>query len=155
MSNRDEWEFWTGDDWIKGQVEQAKPIISWENHTGVVTMSYQPVLKKYITIISTASFYPSMRKQFDTYFLESDSITGPYRYISYLSEFGPEAYFVNIPSKFATTQIVRNETSKSSYYGAFLSYSANFAFVQDPPNPPGSGYHWSLQQFRFVLAQKY
>ena len=43
---------------------------------GVVTMTYFAALRKYVLCISTATFYPSMTRQFDTYFLESDSITG-------------------------------------------------------------------------------
>jgi len=38
----------------------------------------------------------------------------------------------------------------AAYYDFFLSYSADFASGQ--PNPPGSGYHWSLQQSRFGLS---
>ena len=34
---------------------------------------------------------------FDTYFLEADAITGPYRMITYMPAFGPAAYFGNIP----------------------------------------------------------
>ena len=38
----------------------------------------------------------------------------------------------------------------AAYYNFYLSYSADFA--SGTPNPPGSGYHWSLQQSRFSLA---
>ena len=34
--------------------------------------------------ISTASIYPMMTHQFDTYFLESDDITGPWSYVTYM-----------------------------------------------------------------------
>ena len=38
-----------------------------------------------------------------------------------------------------------------AYYDFFLSYSANFA-GSVKANPPGSGYHWSLQRARFGLT---
>ena len=78
------------------------------------------------------------------YFLESPSVTGPFRLITYLQRFGPEAYFVNIPSRYLGTTAEPDLTAR-------LSYSANFAFRDGPPNPPGSGYFWSLLASRFSL----
>ena len=43
--------------------------------------------------------------------------------------------------------------SAASYYAFFLSYSADFA--SGAPNPPGSGYHWSLLRSRFSLSAPY
>ena len=40
------------------------------------------------------------------------------------SMFGPEAYFVNHPSKF----LAKQADTKDKTYDAFLMYSANFAF---------------------------
>ena len=62
--------------WVKGNLSAAVPLITWNNHTGVVTMTYHPTIRKYILVVSTADHYPSMTQEFDTYFLESDSITG-------------------------------------------------------------------------------
>lgn len=91
-----------------------------------------------------------MVKQFDTYFLESDSITGPWAYVNYNSEFGPEAYFCHHPSKFLAVEA--NTTAK--VYDAFLMYSANFAF-RDGSNPPNSAYHMNLQQARIPLSDAF
>ena len=168
-------------------IGDAAPLFTWGNRTGVVTLSYHPLLSKYIMVIGTSTFSPSMVTQFDTYFLESDDLTGPWSYVTYLSEFGPEAYFVNIPSKFMglgggvyedtaapfvaaawggdAAATANNKTStfqdrtrpasnqeSQGYYNFFLSYSANFAERPTSPLPPGSGYHWSLQQSRFSLS---
>lgn len=38
-----------------------------------------------------------------------------------------------------------------TYYELFLSYSANFAGGYQP-NPPGSGYHWSLLPSRLKMS---
>eukprot|EP00041_Stephanoeca_diplocostata_P006638 m.90490 g.90490 ORF g.90490 m.90490 type:complete len:629 (+) comp16461_c0_seq2:37-1923(+) len=155
IADKAQWEFYaggTGADakWAKGDVSAAAPLVTWNNHTGVVTMTYFSVLKKYIMCISTASFYPYMTKQFDTYFLESDAITGPWAYVNYNSEFGPEAYFVHHPSKFLASTI----NATSSTYDAFLMYSANFAF-HSGSMPPNSGYHMNLQQARFPLSSAF
>lgn len=148
VEDREQWEFFAGDKkWVRGDVTQARPLISWANRTGVTTMTYIPAVKRYIVCISTPTFSPFTEKQFDTYFLESESITGPFRYISYMRMFGPESYFVNIPSKFVASEVDPKDGSVT----VFLSYSANFAFGKDS-NPPGSGYHWTLQEMKFKPA---
>merc|ERR1712014_410026 len=109
-----------------------------------------PGIQKYMLTISTASFWPYMRKEFDTYFLESDFITGPWAYVNYNAKFGPEAYFVHHPSKFLAA---RANTSER-VYDAFLMYSANFAFHKGSM-PPNSGYHMNLQQARFPISAEF
>lgn len=143
------WEFWSGegDAWSTAFAD-AKPILIWMNHTGVVTMSYHPALSKYILCVSTPTVSPFTVYHFDTYFLESDTMYGPWSYVTYMASFGPQAYFVHIPSKFMgqQTYVQNNHT----YYNVYLSYSANFASGYQP-DPSGSGYHWSLQMMRFRL----
>ena len=74
ISDASAWEFYAGGHgatakWAKG-IANAKPLVDWTNHTGVVTMTYMAGIKKYVLSISTASVYPMMTHQFDTYFLE-------------------------------------------------------------------------------------
>jgi len=211
------WEFYSGGNgaaatW-SGQLADAKPLIVWMNNTGVVTMSWHPTIAKFILVVSTPSVSPSCVGNFDTYFLESDSMTGPWAYVSYMASFGPEAYFVHFPGRFMdlatyaatpenraaasvrtgphapllapagappgaaapapaaaaaaaalearaanlTEHLAALEESAAaapaSYYNLFLSYSADFA--SGVPNPPGSGYHWSLQSFRLGLSSAF
>jgi len=217
INDASSWEFYSGGQGpsatFSSSIADAKPLFVWMNSTGVVTMSWHPTLSKYIMVVSTPTTKPYTVYHFDTYFLESDSMTGPWSYISYLSSFGPQAYFVHCPSKFMgaisypkTTMnepkskaksipvkmdTIRKSQPKSmntnlvniaqsmyeelqynrsliteslntkdqemyvnntaSYYNLYLSFSANFASGYSP-NPPGSGYHWSLQQMRFSLS---
>ena len=60
-----------------------------------------------------------------------------------MREFGPESYFVNVPSKFVDATLAADGSLR-----VYLSYSANFAF-HDSAKPPGSGYHWTLSELRF------
>ena len=152
INNKDQWEFYSGPDsgWIKGNVSAATPILKWDRNMGVVTMSYHPTIKKYIICISTATYYPSMTSDFTTYFLESSSITGDWSLFQYNKAFGPEAYFVNHPSKFMAASL-----DDSGKYNLFLSYSANFAESPTVGKPVYSGYHWSLQQVRLSLSSDY
>lgn len=207
------WEFYAGGHgegaaW-SGALGDARPLIVWMGNTGVTTMSFHPTLQKYIMVVSTPSVSPSCVGPFDTYFLESSDVTGPWSYVSYMAAFGPEAYFVHVPGRFmdnggtyaataanGPTAVVRtglhgplpalpeqgaastadaaraawaaraaNLTEHlaplpssagsagggaAAYYNLFLSYSADFA--SGVPNPPGSGYHWSLQSTRLGLS---
>jgi len=60
--------------------------------------------------------------------------------VQYLKDFGPQAYFVNIPSKFIS------EDGKT----AWLCFSANFSYTRglqaSPGNPQGSAYTLSLHE---------
>ena len=104
-------------------------------------MTYNAPLEKYFMCITDG--WPTV-KSMDTYILESENMTGPWKMVSYLKDFGPQAYFVNIPSKFIS----------DDGHTAWLCYSANFSYTrhneQYKGNPEGSGYHMCLQQIKFL-----
>ena len=181
------------------RLADAAPLISWGNRTGVVTLSWHPLLKKFIMVVSTptespfsGSDAPPFNATYDTYFLEADDVTGPWALVSYAAMFGPQAYFANIPSKFMgvsasggrrgagsgiyageraavasvpsaaagrqqprffeqTAPVADELQGGAGFYAFFLAYSANWKFP-GAPNPPGSGYHLSLQPARFQLS---
>jgi alpha-galactosidase len=180
------------------RLADAAPLISWGNRTGVVTLAWHPLLAKFIMVVSTptespftGSDTPPPNRTYDTYFLESDDITGPWALVTYAAQFGPQAYFANIPSKFMGVSASGSSTGAGSgiyngarasvasvpsaacggrsffheqtepaavgdggngtFYSFFLAYSANWK-NPGPPNPPGSGYHLSLQPSRFELS---
>ena len=155
--NRDSWQFFGGKDsagrdkWAP-TVALAQPLYTWENRTGVVTMTYIPAIQKYVMCVGTPTYSPNMQGPFDVYFLESDAITGPFKMTAYLAQFGPEAYFVNLPSKFVSPEVV-TDAHGNRFIEAALSYSANYALRTAIPKPRGSGYHWSLLPIRFAVSQ--
>ena len=123
--------------------KKIQPLIDWDNNTGCVTMTYNAPLEKYIMCVTDG--WPTVEKM-NTYFLESNSITGPWKMVSYLKDFGEQAYFVNIPSKFISDDGLT----------MWLIYSANFTLSKDRNNPeflkdtkpPGSAYSLSLHEIR-------
>ncbi|XP_065841942.1 uncharacterized protein [Oscarella lobularis] len=154
INNASAWEFYSGlgPDGVviwSPYLHYAAPLFTWKNRTGVTTMTYVPALYKYITCVSTPTYSPYTVREFDTYFLESDNMMGPFSLIAYMAKFGPEAYFVNIPSKFVGTKV--DKTGNGSFLDFYLSYSANFAMGRSQPNPPASGYHWTLLESRFKI----
>ena len=159
IDDKSKWEFYAGGHgadakWVAGDVSKATPLLEWTNHTGSTTMTYFAGIKKYIISICTASHYPVMDGgHFDTYFLESDSITGPWKYVTYMKSFGPQVYFANFVSKFTAKQA--NMTSKT--FESFLMYSANYdpGGARTPQPLPNAAYHMNLQQTRFTLSDAF
>jgi len=82
--------------------------------------------------------------RFHTYVLEADQITGPWRLVVYMKNFGEQAYFVNLPAKFISAD---GRTAWLCYAANFTNgyLNSNYAF-----NPPGSGYGMVLQLIRLL-----
>jgi hypothetical protein len=78
--------------------------------------------------------------KYDSYILESDAVTGPWKLVTYMKDFGEEGYFLNFPSKFIS----------SDGRTLWLCYSANFGSGQNHTqlvsSPPGSRYGMCLQE---------
>jgi len=75
-----------------------------------------------------------------SYILEADALTGPWRRVVYMKDFGEQAYFLNFPSKFISPD---GRT-------LWLCYSANFSEKAYggslKVNPPGGRYGLSLHE---------
>jgi hypothetical protein len=82
--------------------------------------------------------------RFSTYLLESDHITGPWKLAAYLKNFGEQAYFVNIPSKF----IAKDGRSLWLCYAA--NFSSGWGGITFQSRPPGSRYGLCLQEVRLL-----
>jgi len=151
INDKSKYEYFSGRDdngkdvWSK-KLDDIKPIFEWNNNAGSVTMTYNAPLKKYFMCITDG--WPTV-KSMDTYVLESNGITGPWKMVSYLKDFGPQAYFVNIPSKFISKDGLT----------AWLCYSANFSYdrknTEFKGNPVGSNYHMCLQEIKFLDTKAY
>lgn len=77
---------------------------------------------------------------FNTYVLESDNVSGPWNLVSYMEDFGKQAYFVNMPSKFLSSD---GETG-------YLLYSNNFTKDREI-DPPGGTYSMTVQEIKFLV----
>ena len=120
--------------------EDIEPLLDWNNNMGCVAMTYNAPLKKYLMCITDA--WPTSGRM-DSYILESDAITGPFKMVTYMRDFGQQGYFLNIPSKFIS------EDGRV----AWLCYTANFAIGLDTKiyeDPPGSRYGLVLQEVKLL-----
>lgn len=139
------WEFFAGrvdgtDRWASS-VTEAEPIASWPRHMGCVTVTYIPAARKYVMCVTDG--WPTI-KEMDSYLLEADSLTGPWRMVAYMENFGKQAYFLNLPSKFISSDGTRG----------WLCYSANFTSDIIHPvievDPAGSQYAMCLMEVEFT-----
>ena len=136
MNDASKYEFFDGTGWTK-DFTKIKPIATWRDNMGCVTMTYNAPLKKYLMCVTDGG---NTIREYNTYILESASITGPWKLVQYMHHFGKEAYFVNIPSKFISAD---GRT-------AWLCYSANWNHQKKKEwiNPPGSQYSMCLQELK-------
>jgi hypothetical protein len=106
-------------------------------------MTYNAPLKKFLMCITDGG---NTISKFNTYILESDYVAGPWKLVVYMHEFGEQAYFVNIPSKFIS------EDGRT----AWLCYAANLSNGNRNWNthyrdiPPGGGYGMTLQEIKLL-----
>jgi len=130
INDLSKYEFFAGNGTWSSNLSDARPVIDWNNNCGGVTMTWFPPLNRYITCIVDGR---TTAANMNTYVLESPTPTGPFKLVTYLRDFGPQAYFCNFPSKFIAGD------GKS----AWMWYSANFHPLERPDGvaPEGSGYH--------------
>ncbi len=118
-----------------GRFQDIQPLLSWPGRTGCVTATYNAPLEKYFMCVSTGEHVWS---PFDTYILEADDLTGPWRLVTYMREFGRQAYFVNLPSKFISEDGLT----------MWLCYSANW--TGHDASPRYGRYGMCLREIRLV-----
>lgn len=146
MNDPSKYEFYGGKDENGDPVwtynfEEIKPLLEWNNNMGCVTITYNAPLNKYLMCVTDGGNTVS---KMNTYILESDRLDGEWEIITYMKDFGEQAYFVNIPSKF-----ISNDGKQM-----WLLYSGNFSL--DPEgerwlqNPPGSHYGIVFQKVQLL-----
>lgn len=149
INDRSKYEFFAGHDtggkaiWTT-DFSKMRPLIQWNDNCGCVTMTYNAPLKKHFLCVTYGNKRGGGGKtDYDTYLLESATLTGPWRMVTYLKGFGPQAYFVNLPSKFIS------KDGRTMW----LCYSANWSRRDEQGNPPGSDYALCLWEIVLKLEQ--
>ncbi len=146
INDAPQYEFYAGKDKAGDPVwtsdfKKIKPLLEWNNNMGCVTITYNAPLKKYLMCVTDGG---NTCSKMNSYILESDQLTGEWKLISYLKDFGEQAYFLNIPSKFIS------KDGKT----AWLLYSGNFATgwngEEIVENPLGSHYGCVFQKFELL-----
>jgi hypothetical protein len=126
---------WTND------FSQIKPLLEWNDNMGCVTVTYNAAIKKYLMCVTDGG---NTCAKMNTYILESDSLTGEWKLVSYLKNFGEQAYFVNIPSKYISRD---GETMWLWYSG---NYAVGWNGTEIKVNPPGSHYGLVMQKIQIL-----
>jgi len=151
INDKSKYEFFAGYDdknqpsWSHN-FKDIKPLLQWNNNMGCVTATYNAPLKKYLMCVTDG--WPTCFKM-NSYILESSKITGPWKLVTYMKDFGEQGYFLNFPSKFIG----------EDGHTLWLCYSANFARnwrdVKIKANPPGSRYGLVLQKVKLLDSAMY
>ena len=148
INDASKYEFFAGRDekgaavWSK-DFAKIKPIAAWRDNMGCVTITYNAPLKKYLMCVTDGG---DTVGYFNTYLLESSQIAGPWKLVTYMKHFGEQAYFVNIPSKFISS----DGRTMWLCYSANFSQAAGFASERLRTCPPGSGYGMCLQEVKIL-----
>jgi len=118
-----------------------RPLLAWNDRMGCATITYNAPLRKYLMCVTDG--WPGV-EDMNSYILEAEEITGPYRMVTFMNKFGRQGYFLNFPSKFISAD---GRT-------VWLSYSANFhkAYFgnRTAAAPMGSRYAWTLQEVKLL-----
>jgi hypothetical protein len=109
--------------------KNIKPLLEWNNNMGCVTITYNAPLKKYLMCVTDG--WPTVAKM-NSYILESEKITGPWKLVTYMKEFGEQGYFLNFPSKFISKDGL---TLWLCYSGNFSQGWNNIRFKAKPDVP--------------------
>lgn len=142
MNNPAAYEFFAGHDRSRAPIwtqdfARIRPLVEWHGRVGHVTVTYNAPLRRYLMCITDG--WPT-NSTMNTYILESENLTVPWKLVTFMEKFGAQAYFVNIPSKFISAD------GKTIW----LCYSANYtnmAFgTSIAENPIGSIYALCLQE---------
>jgi hypothetical protein len=136
MNNAGAYEFFCGMKNGKAQwssrIGDMKPLLSWKEQLGCVTVSYNPFIKKYLMCITRGNNEDSVK--YRSMILISDRLVSDWKILAYWNGFGPVGYFLNFPTKFMTPDSM------------WLSYSANWDNKNIAGNPAGSHYSFSLHE---------
>ena len=142
------WEFYAGVDeagtpiWTNTYSEM-RPLLEWEDHMGCVTVTWIPGLRKFTMCVTNGRM---TNLEMDSYFLEADALTGPWKMVTYLRDFGVQAYFLNLPSKFLS------DNGRQMW----LCYAGNFATKElgdrFKETPPGSSSGLVFQEMEWVMS---
>jgi hypothetical protein len=142
MNNGSAYEFFGGHDeqgvpiWVQ-DFAHIQPLIEWNGRVGHTTMTYIAPLKKYLLCVTDGGTTIST---FDTYILESDHVTGPWKLVTFLERFGQQGYFVNSPSKFISAD------GKTLWLCFSANFTNHYLGTDWESNPPGSRYALCLQE---------
>ena len=124
-----------------GDFADIRPLLVWNDRMGCATITYDAPLRKYLMCVTDG--WPGV-EDMNSYILEADEITGPYKLVTFMNKFGRQGYFLNFPSKFISAD---GRT-------AWLAYSANFHKSyfgnRTAADPMGSRYAWTLQELNLL-----
>jgi len=101
INDHTQWEYFAGGRNWSRDFRDLAPIVAWPNRCGPPAISWiGGAVRKFVMVVGTPTVGLEMSPTLDTWVAEADELTGPYRLVHYLSQFGNQGYNPNAPSKF-------------------------------------------------------
>ena len=145
INERSAYEYFAGTDaggqprWSR-RIADLAPLLDWPGHLGSASATWVPALHRYLMFVTHGKSADAA----DSMVFESPALTGPWRIVTYWPDFGPFAYFLNMPSKFIA----------AGGRSAWLLYSANWATKPLTGTPEGSVYSFSIHEVNVRLNEQ-
>lgn len=127
--------------WSKN-VREAAPILDAPKKLGSESITYLPGLRKYLLMSARLEENEQNLPYNLLTFWESDAVTGPYRLVHALRDWGPQTYFPHVPAKFVSPDGTR----------MWLVVSSNYS-TSDQANPFGCRYALSMHEMELDLGR--
>lgn len=126
--------------WSKN-VRSAAPLISAPKMLGSESMTFVPGLNRYILMSARLQENEKNLPYNLLTFWESEKVTGPFRLVHALRNWGPQTYFPHIPAKFISPN------GRRMWFVASANYSTS-----DKADPFGARYALSLHEIELDLG---
>jgi len=146
VNDETKYEFFSGHDasgepiWSRAFAE-IQPLLEWNDRLGCVTATWNAPLDRFLMCVTDGQ--ESGTGPFDTMILEAERITGPWRLVALLEKFGGQAYFVNVPSKFIS----------SDGRTVWLCFASNW-IRHIPSDPPEARYGMCMYEVRLLSPRE-
>lgn len=132
--------------WVN-KLSEAKPLLEWNNRMGPALVTYDAPLKKYLMCVTDGV---TVGSYMNTYILESDNLTGPWKMVTFMKHFGEQAYEAVFPSRFISSDGKTLWMCYSAYYSP-----KEWNSFPIKANPPGGEYGLVLQEVKLLNKKKY
>ena len=100
INDATQWEYYDGRGSWSAHFSDLAPIVEWPNRCGPPSITWVGgAVRKFVLVVGTPTVGLEMAPTLDTWIAESESLTGPYKLVQYLSKFGNQVRMSRVLSQ--------------------------------------------------------